>query len=256
MDREGVMRVFKEYTDDYDVTDPKISLKIRHTYRVADIAEKIALSIGLKDKEVELAWFNGMLHDIGRFEQLRRYDTFVDRDSVDHAMLGADILFKDGLIESFPTEGLPDGWEQFAETAVRCHSWLNLPEDMDKATRMYTDILRDADKCDIFRVLTEPPHDVRNANIIASDTPACDMVMQGVREHRCVPRTFQRTEFEALMMQCCMAFELVYQKSRDITKEQGYLDKLMDLGVKNEEMKEQQRILREEMKKAMDSASS
>lgn len=33
-----------------------------------------------------------MLHDIGRFEQIRCFGTFNDGMSVDHAELGADIL--------------------------------------------------------------------------------------------------------------------------------------------------------------------
>ncbi len=248
MDRTAAKQTFKEYTDNYDVNDPKIALKIRHTYRVADIAERIAKSENLDEENIELAWFNGLLHDIGRFEQLRRYDTFVDRDSVDHAMLGADILFKEGLIEKFPSEGLPEDWRNLSEKAVRCHSWLRLPDDLNEAELLHANLLRDADKVDIFRVLTEPPHDVRNAQIMALDKPACDRVIEGIRQHKCVSREFQRTEFESLVMQCCMAFELVYPESRRITKEQGYLDILMNLDVKNDEMKEQLAFLRGEMK--------
>ena len=37
--------------------------------------------------DVDLAWLLGMLHDVGRFEQLRRYGTFIDADSTDHAQL-------------------------------------------------------------------------------------------------------------------------------------------------------------------------
>ena len=42
-----------------------------------------------------------MLHDIGRFEQIRRFGTFNDVQSVDHAEFGADLLFKEGLIRKF-----------------------------------------------------------------------------------------------------------------------------------------------------------
>ena len=42
-----------------------------------------------------------MLHDIGRFEQIRRFGTFNDAQSVDHAEFGADLLFKEGLIRKF-----------------------------------------------------------------------------------------------------------------------------------------------------------
>ena len=35
-------------------------------------------------------------------EQIKRYGTFIDRESVDHAELGADILFNDRLIDFIP----------------------------------------------------------------------------------------------------------------------------------------------------------
>ena len=41
----------------------------------------------------------GLLHDIGRFEQLKRYQSFIDSQTIDHANLGVTILFDDNLIE-------------------------------------------------------------------------------------------------------------------------------------------------------------
>ena len=94
--REEIRDIFDEYVSGYDATDPKIRLKIDHTYRVAGLCERIAESIGA---DGDFAWLCGMLHDIGRFEQIRRYDTFVDAVSVDHAQFGADLLFCEGLKE-------------------------------------------------------------------------------------------------------------------------------------------------------------
>ena len=37
IDRERVKNTFAEYTSGYNATDPKIKLKIDHTYRVADL---------------------------------------------------------------------------------------------------------------------------------------------------------------------------------------------------------------------------
>ncbi|MCR5675350.1 MAG: HD domain-containing protein [Lachnospiraceae bacterium] len=229
IDREQVKRAFTEYAGHYDAEDVKIRLKIDHTYRVAAFTERIAKSLSLDRADVELAWLSGMLHDIGRFEQLKRYGTFIDRLSVDHAELGADLLFADGLIGSFAD--LDDVPERRAmlETAIRLHNKLALPEDLNDRMRMFSDILRDADKCDIFRVLTEPPFDERNRKIMQAEEPARDSVMQYVRKHQCVPRNTEYTAFEGLISQCCMAFELVCPESRRIVKEQGYLDTLLNL---------------------------
>ena len=47
INREHIKNTFQEYTDRYDSTDPKIKLKIDHTYRVADLSERIAKSLDL-----------------------------------------------------------------------------------------------------------------------------------------------------------------------------------------------------------------
>lgn len=93
IDRSFVKSKFAAYVSQYDLNDDKVKLKVEHTYRVADISEKIAKSLKMDDKDIELAWLLGMFHDIGRFEQLRRYGTFYDDISVNHAALSADILF-------------------------------------------------------------------------------------------------------------------------------------------------------------------
>ena len=104
INRERIKNTFQEYTDRYDSTDPKIKLKIAHTYRVADLCERIAKSLDLLQEDIDLAWLSGMLHDIGRFEQLRRYHTFSDAQSIDHAKFAVELLYEDGLIADYVPE--------------------------------------------------------------------------------------------------------------------------------------------------------
>ena len=101
IDRKNVEDTFKKYTDNYDTSDEKIKLKVDHTYRVAALSERIAISLGLDKADTDLAWLIGMLHDIGRFEQLKNYGTFSDADSIDHAHYGIKLLFDEGLIWKF-----------------------------------------------------------------------------------------------------------------------------------------------------------
>ena len=149
IERERVRETFREYTDAYDATDEKIKLKIDHTYRVAELCERIAKAEQMEKTEVDLAWLLGMLHDVGRFEQLRRYGTFSDADSIDHAALGADILFGGplsagkGLIRTYVDDAAED---EVIETAIRVHSAYRIPEGLAPRTEKLCHILRDADK--------------------------------------------------------------------------------------------------------------
>ena len=94
-------KAFKEYVKNYDPEDKKIMLKIKHIERVANLSKKMAEELNLSEEDTQLAELIGLLHDIGRFEQIRLYHTFVDRKSVNHGELGAKILFEDGLIRNF-----------------------------------------------------------------------------------------------------------------------------------------------------------
>ena len=229
-DREAAVNAFRAYTAGYDPENTMIRLKIEHTFRVAYLCGRIAGSLGMTGGLLDLAWFQGLLHDIGRFEQVRRYGTFFDAKSVDHAELGADLLFREGLIERFPSGGLPEGWPELSETAIRMHNKLALPENLDPQTRLFAEILRDADKADIFRVVAEIPLEERLGKGAAELTAEEDVtpeVMACVYGHRCVPREVRRTRFDNHISHGCMAFELVFGESRRIAAEQGFLDRLL-----------------------------
>lgn len=101
VDRQKVLDAFAAYIRPYDAQDPKVSLKIHHTYRVAALCEQIGRSIALEGTALDLAWLCGMLHDVGRFEQLRRFGTFDDSKSIDHARAGVQVLFEQGHIRDY-----------------------------------------------------------------------------------------------------------------------------------------------------------
>ncbi len=265
-ERKKAEEAFLDYTAQYDPSDVKIRLKIDHTLRVAKLSERIAKSLKAEDHknagegmepDPAFAWFLGLLHDIGRFEQVKRYGTFVDRKSVDHAELGADLLFSEGLLLRFPAEGFMESvsgdWQEIAEKAIRLHNKLAIPGDLDQKTALYCNILRDADKCDIFRVLTEPPFDRQSEEMKDGAIPAREIVMECIREHRCIPRTFDTTLFESLFTKCAMAFELVYPESRRIAVEQGYLSTLLSVEIKDPVAREQLSYMKQEISSVMGS---
>lgn len=257
--KDSARDVFLFYAEQYDTENILIRHKIEHTLRVAELSERYAGAIGMEAQDADYAWFLGLLHDIGRFEQVRRFGTFVDSQSVDHAELGADILFLDGLIDRFPSEGLPDDWRVSAESAIRLHNKLALPETLDTRARRFAELLRDADKTDIFRVIASIPFEARIGTSRASfadSGEASAEVMACVLQHRCVPRQIRRTRFEGRISHCCMAFELVYDVSRLTVREEGYLKTLLaetDADGKriwSERETEQLRVLRAEIEKA------
>lgn len=246
MNREHIRKEFQNYTQPYNPKDPKIQLKIAHTYRVCGFADRIAESLGLSEADRDLAWTLGMLHDIGRFEQVRRYGTFVDAQSVDHAELGADLLFWEGLIRRF----VPDQNEDvLMEKAIRLHSVFALPEDLTDRERMFCQILRDADKIDIMRVNCDfSLPEIYNLPEEAFRTSAItDEVYEDALSCRNVLRSHRKTAIDFVIGQICLAFGLVYPLSRQIVKEQGYLQKLLETESENPDTVQKMQVIREKV---------
>lgn len=147
-------RAFEEYLDEYDREDDKIKLKIVHTYGVVACAEAIGKRMRLSGEDMELAGIIALLHDIGRFEQIRKYDSF-QPDTMDHAAYGVDILFgKKHLIRRFLKE---DTFDEIIKTAIAKHSDFFLEGVEDERTLFHAKLIRDADKLDNCRVKIEEP---------------------------------------------------------------------------------------------------
>lgn len=230
IDREQVEKAFADYTSAYDVTDEKIKLKIDHTYRVAELCEQIAKSLDLSDTDVDMAWLLGMLHDVGRFEQLRRYGTFVDAKSIDHAQFGADILFRDGKIRDYLPVMPGSGVDlRLIETAVRCHSAYRIPEGLDERTKLFCNILRDADKIDILKVNMDVPLEAIY-NVTTEELKNCEVsegVLRSFEEKHATLRSLKKTPVDNVAGHISLVFELVFPMSVRLVKEQGYLDGLL-----------------------------
>ncbi len=252
VDRQRVREQFASYTRNYDPTDAKIALKIAHTYRVADNCEQIAMSLGLSSEEVDFAWLSGMLHDVGRFEQVRRYHTFIDSQSVDHAEFGADLLFKEErLIEGYTDDRSMD---EMMEKVIREHNKYRIDEAVEGRCLVFCNILRDADKVDILRVNVETPmaeiYNVTEEVLLTAGVS--EKVMEQVREHHAVNRAVMDTPAEHLIGHIALAFELVYPKSWEIAREQGYLYRMFEFPTRNESMRRALEESRRELEKFYD----
>lgn len=151
-DFDAAKAAFEAYLDEYDRADDKIHLKIVHTYGVVDAAEDIARRMGLGEEDVQLAKVIGLLHDIGRFEQIKRFDSF-EPGTMEHAVYGAQLLFgPEKMIRRFVKD---DRFDSLICTAIEKHSDFKLEGITDERTLLHAKLIRDADKLDNCRVKLE-----------------------------------------------------------------------------------------------------
>jgi len=158
-DREfkKIRKAFNSYAAEFQTANQDIQqnfdLKRIHSLYVAEEATALARSLGLNNEEIRWARIMGLLHDVGRFEQYRQYQTFVDSRSQDHAALSVAVLKAGSILD-----GQPRPWIELLLKAISYHNRYQLPASESPEVLFYTRLLRDADKLDIFRVVTEYYH--------------------------------------------------------------------------------------------------
>ena len=222
--RQSCLDAFNSYVALYDASDERIALKVEHTYEVAGLCDEIARGEGLPPADVDLAWLCGLLHDIGRFEQLCQWGTFSDADSCSHAALGIRVL-KDEM-GSFTND--PE-WAFIIERAVALHSDFRLPSGLSDRECLFCTITRDADKVDILRVFNQSSCEA----VLGIDPSefsrgeSSDVAFEAFGERRCLARDERPRSLDGLVGAVCLAFELELPASRKALGDRGYLQALL-----------------------------
>lgn len=251
LDRCRARQAFAAYAAHYNAEDPKVKLKIDHTYRVAALCERIAASLAFSQAEKDLAWLCGLLHDVGRFEQLRQYGTFNDAQSIDHAAMSAKVLFDERHIREYLDDADQD---DLLRTAVAWHSAYRLPDGLDDRTLQFCQILRDADKIDILRVNVEVPME-EIYNVTTEElrqSPVTPAVLQAFYEHHCVLRALKQYPADNAVGHASLVFELCYPESLRAVAEQGWLWKLLNFPTDNPDTAAAFAAMRAEMQRWLD----
>ncbi|MBN1756747.1 MAG: HD domain-containing protein [Chitinispirillaceae bacterium] len=216
--------VLQFFTGD-DHTDSALRIKVEHTKNVAIETCCIAASLDMDAEQCYLAEIIALLHDIGRFEQFSRYRTYSDRESEDHARLGVEVIGTTGVLERFTGE-----MQRFICSIVGCHNRITLPEMGDPLLLHYLRILRDADKIDILRVVTEYYAGYSGNDAISiglPDTPGvADAVLRSVIEERMVSICDVKSLNDIKLLQISWVFDLNFPYTCAMIKNHRYLDKL------------------------------
>jgi putative nucleotidyltransferase with HDIG domain len=144
---------FLRYADSFASPESDVAynlfLKKEHTLRVVKEIREIAAAEHLSPGDLGIAETVALLHDVGRFEQYTRYKTFVDRKSIDHAKLGADIIARTGVLKELPAQDL-----QLVITAIENHNRPAIDPQLSGRSLLFCRLIRDADKLDIMHLLT------------------------------------------------------------------------------------------------------
>ena len=137
------------YGDDGFV-NANIKMKEDHSRRVCAEMLYLADELKLDENKRLLAETIALFHDVGRFPQFLKYHTYNDPRSVNHCLLTLDVLKKENILSA-----LTGNERQIIETAIKYHGEKELPANLAGDALLLSKMIRDADKLDIYHVVTK-----------------------------------------------------------------------------------------------------
>ena len=225
------------FKSDNSELQQNITLKEDHTRRVVKEILDIGKALELNNDELHLAEIIALLHDVGRFEQYVRYKTFLDRNSEDHAKLGVKILKEDEVLNE-----LNESIKRLIFRTILYHNRAKLPEHETKTCLFFTKLLRDADKLDIWRVVTDYYHrknDRRNGAIELDlpNTPGfSEEVYQDLMNRRIVDINHVKNLNDFKLLQIGWIFDINFDTTMQAIKSRRYLELIRDVLPKSEKI--------------------
>ncbi len=225
LDIENAKKEFLKYVKQYNNENPKISQKIGHSLRVMNEAEGVAKSLYLNEDEIEIAKLIGLLHDIGRFEQIKIYEIYEDYKSIDHGDLGAEILSKNNYIRKYIEN---NDYDDIILKAIKNHNKFTIEEGLTEKEMLYAKIIRDADKLDIF---FEGAEFFWNSNEEIEAVEKAKITPQILKEYenkKLINRKEVKTSADEIISFIAFKHDINFEYSINRINEQKYIKKIIN----------------------------
>lgn len=226
MDLQYAKKQFENYLDHYDRKNDKVKLKIVHTYGVVECSRQISERLGLSKEDKDLAQIIALLHDIGRFEQIKRFNSF-EADVMDHAAFGVSILFEEGMIREFVKENT---WDEVIKTAIAKHSDFKLEEIDDERTYLHAKLIRDADKLDNCRVkivdTVESMIDISEQEL--GGLKISPQIMEQFLKKESIFSPMRKTKMDYWISYVAYFYDVNFPETLEIVREKRYAERIID----------------------------
>jgi putative nucleotidyltransferase with HDIG domain len=220
-------RVFLQYLDSFPSDDEEVrdhfQVKKKHTYRVVHEINSIALKSRLSLWEIELARIIALFHDIGRFEQFMHYRTFNDAISENHAEIALRVLREQHFLSAFEDKTL-----RIISAAIENHNIPILPEISDPEVLLFSRLLRDADKLDIWRLTLDQnvAFTIRNEKE-PDEYRVPQIILNCIREGRVVLLQFAESMNDFRLLRLSWVFDMNLPATFVMLGKKGYIDKIL-----------------------------
>ena len=220
---------FREYAAGFYGIDPMLDkmtkLKEDHTLRVCENSNMICSELEVSEETMLLGEAVAVCHDIGRFEQFKKYGTFRDSESEDHAEIGLAVIDETHILDEFSLVE-----QDIIKTCVHHHNKAFLPgaKSPDSMTYFLMRLIRDADKLDIWLVVSEnykKNNAYKSINGDYSDGPDySEKVIAALLNESIVKLEDAKNLTDIKLLQLGWVYDLNFAPAYKALKERGYID--------------------------------
>ena len=213
------------YTDDAEVQNG-ILIKETHTGYVTSNCIELAKNLNFPQHDIELAEIIGLFHDVGRFYQYQKYQTFNDAQSEDHADLALKVIDDLEFFKELSAEDY-----ELVKFAIQNHNKKTIAPTDDERKKLFAKLIRDADKLDIYRVL-EPYLAQENADkmpkFITGRAPhiSPDFIKNFVDGEQADYRKI-RTNGDRKIVRLMWIYDVNFKWTMEKIIERGYIEKIV-----------------------------
>lgn len=219
---EKYIESFDTYTSDFDMNDKLTLSRYHHSYRVMELSKHLAQSLKWDMDDINLAMIIGLLHDYGRFEQIKQYHTIDDKESVDHTEYSIRYLFDENQIEEFVKE---DTLYSIIRKSIYYHNKYALPNrGLTRKERKHMKLVRDSNTLDILYSIGI----LMSADICITDDSVKDSITTSFYRENSIPSISATNDIEKVISWLSSIFDLTYKESFKYIKSIHLLDIFFD----------------------------
>lgn len=215
---EKAREAFEKYVATYDIENNKIIMRYDHSMRVSNRCVELARSLKLSKEKVLVAGLIGLLHDIGKFEQLKRFGCCEDGNTIEHGNFGCEVLFKENMIRDFVTDRK---YDRLMEKAIQVHDKSKMEGNHSDEERTFMFILRDANNLDVLFRLSRCDCKLYNEFIT-------EEVLKNVDARLALDLKLVKTSLDLKIFHLCSIYELSFPVSLSIVKRERFIDKAIE----------------------------
>lgn len=246
---EEAIKQFQLYTDSYLNISDMCKLKVNHTFRVLDLCQKIAIKLGLSEEDIFIAGMCGLLHDIARFEQWKEYKTFSDLKSIDHGDYGVKLLEENNFLRKFIEDS---NYDSLILKATEYHNKYSIPDTLTEREELFTKIIRDADKIDIFYLFVSKESHIELGNDLFSNE-----IYEEIKNKKLIQRKNVKTKADELGVYLSFVFDINFTESIKIIEENNDINLIIDQykndnDILNNKLEEIRKIINNYIKERLD----